>query len=596
MVTHRKSSNRINPDRLQNVIQLSIHSVKNRTSHNQPLRQSLPEHKSKTISARHWYDTSKSTHSDMQARKISKRHSQHRKRRHRSHGDHVLQQMNNDKPGIDTQVVEFHDFSSPVHTAGPKAESPQPVTSHSGKLAETSLVPQDKTSTKILRQLRPLLPRLQARVRRQLPHLLPRRQARVSYFNVHDVVCTLLCVGSTSTTSSSTTSTSTSSTSTTTSFTTSTSSSKSFPRFDSRTVFCLAMRLCLHCFVGSTSDTSSTTSSTSTSSASTTATTTSSTTSSTSFPITWNSTAETIAGIAAGTAGVTANELYYPYGMALDSANSLYVADYHNNRIQKWLSGATNGTTIAGQSSGVAGASSSALTMPVAIVLDSANNMYFTDRGNHRVMYWTNGASSGTTIAGTTGVSGSANNQFYMPSDLTRIASTNTLYIADTFNNRIMRYLSGASSGTVVAGGNGAGNANTQLNLPFSFAFDSSSNSFIIANYNAHSVVRWVLGASSWTLIAGVVGSAGSTSTSFNAPLSVVLDSMNNMFIADTNNDRIQFFLAGQSNGTTIAGITGLPGTAHTQLNVPYWAIIDNQYNLYVADTFNDRVQKFHYY
>ncbi|CAF3380898.1 unnamed protein product [Rotaria socialis] len=449
--------------------------------------------------------------------------------------------MNNDKPGIDTQVVEFHDFSSPVHTAGPKAESPQPVTSHSGKLAETSLVPQDKTSTKILRQLRPLLPRLQARVRRQLPHLLPRRQARVSYFNVHDVVCTLLCVGSTSTTSSSTTS-------------------------------------------------------TSTSSASTTATTTSSTTSSTSFPITWNSTAETIAGIAAGTAGVTANELYYPYGMALDSANSLYVADYHNNRIQKWLSGATNGTTIAGQSSGVAGASSSALTMPVAIVLDSANNMYFTDRGNHRVMYWTNGASSGTTIAGTTGVSGSANNQFYMPSDLTRIASTNTLYIADTFNNRIMRYLSGASSGTVVAGGNGAGNANTQLNLPFSFAFDSSSNSFIIANYNAHSVVRWVLGASSWTLIAGVVGSAGSTSTSFNAPLSVVLDSMNNMFIADTNNDRIQFFLAGQSNGTTIAGITGLPGTAHTQLNVPYWAIIDNQYNLYVADTFNDRVQKFHYY
>ncbi|CAF4515425.1 unnamed protein product [Rotaria socialis] len=556
MVTHRKSSNRINPDRLQNVIQLSIHSVNNRTSHNQPLRQSLPEHKSKTISARHWYDTSKSTHSDMQASKISKRHSQHRKRRHRSHGDHVLQQMNNDKPGIDTQVVEFHDFSSPVHTAGPKAESPQPVTSHSGKLAETSLVPQDKTSTKILRQLRPLLPRLQARVRRQLPHLLPRRQARVLHQQHHRLLRLQALV---------------------------LHQPLRRPQrlqvvVQHQTLHRLLrlqalvqhqLRQRLHRLQPVVS---------------------------TSFPITWNSTAETIAGIAAGTAGVTANELYYPYGMALDSANSLYVADYHNNRIQKWLSGATNGTTIAGQSSGVAGASSTALTMPVAIVLDSANNMYFTDRGNHRVMYWTNGASSGTTIAGTTGVSGSANNQFYMPSDLTRIASTNTLYIADTFNNRIMRYLSGASSGTVVAGGNGAGNANTQLNLPFSFAFDSSSNSFIIANYNAHSVVRWVLGASSWTLIAGVVGSAGSTSTSFNAPLSVVLDSMNNMFIADTNNDRIQFFLAGQSNGTTIAGITGLPGTAHTQLNVPYWAIIDNQYNLYVADTFNDRVQKFHYY
>ncbi|CAM4908089.1 unnamed protein product [Rotaria socialis] len=553
MVTHRKSSNRINPDRLQNVIQLSIHSVKNRTSHNQPLRQSLPEHKSKTISARHWYDTSKSTHSDMQARKISKRHSQHRKRRHRSHGDHVLQQMNNDKPGIDTQVVEFHDFSSPVHTAGPKAESPQPVTSHSGKLAETSLVPQDKTSTKTIEMSHSSNSFDQ---QRKALVTTPKQKNRKFKFCRRLTGSSLaLCI--------------------------------SFTLMGILLAATLTAALVMNFAFSQPSITSS---------ASTTATTTSSTTSSTSFPITWNSTAETIAGIAAGTAGVTANELYYPYGMALDSANSLYVADYHNNRIQKWLSGATNGTTIAGQSSGVAGASSSALTMPVAIVLDSANNMYFTDRGNHRVMYWTNGASSGTTIAGTTGVSGSANNQFYMPSDLTRIASTNTLYIADTFNNRIMRYLSGASSGTVVAGGNGAGNANTQLNLPFSFAFDSSSNSFIIANYNAHSVVRWVLGASSWTLIAGVVGSAGSTSTSFNAPLSVVLDSMNNMFIADTNNDRIQFFLAGQSNGTTIAGITGLPGTAHTQLNVPYWAIIDNQYNLYVADTFNDRVQKFHYY
>lgn len=138
-------------------------------------------------------------------------------------------------------------------------------------------------------------------------------------------------------------------------------------------------------------------------SASTTTSSTSSTSSSTALTITWNSTATTIAGVASGTAGTAANQLYYPYGLALDSSNALYVADYRNNRIQKWASGATSGITVAGQSSGTAGSSSTALSMPVAIALDSAGNMYFTDRGNHRVMYWANGASSGTTVAGTTG-------------------------------------------------------------------------------------------------------------------------------------------------------------------------------------------------
>jgi sugar lactone lactonase YvrE len=93
----------------------------------------------------------------------------------------------------------------------------------------------------------------------------------------------------------------------------------------------------------------------------------------------------------------------YPYNLALDSSNALYITDYNNNRIQKWTVGASNGITVAGQANGASGASSTALSTPVGIVLDSNNNMYFTDRGNHRVMYWVNGASNGSVIAGITG-------------------------------------------------------------------------------------------------------------------------------------------------------------------------------------------------
>jgi hypothetical protein len=160
-----------------------------------------------------------------------------------------------------------------------------------------------------------------------------------------------------------------------------------------------------------------------------------------------------------------------------------------------------------------------------------------------------------------------------------------------------MQYLSNASSGTVVAGNNGAGISNTQLNYPYGLTFDSPSKSFLIANYGSHNIVRWVLGASSWTLVAGSIsGLNGSTSTLLNQPLSVTLDPMGNMYIADSGNHRIQFFLAGHSNGTTIAGITGSPGTSPSHLCYPYWAILDNRMNLYVSDTANNRVQMFSQY
>jgi phosphoribosyl-AMP cyclohydrolase len=111
----------------------------------------------------------------------------------------------------------------------------------------------------------------------------------------------------------------------------------------------------------------------------------------------------TLAGSAVGSSGVTASLLSIAYSLTLDSSNALYITDYANNRIQKWVSGASSGTTVAGQASGTAGASSTTLNFPVGIALDSSNNMYFSDRNNHRVMYWANGASSGSVIAGITG-------------------------------------------------------------------------------------------------------------------------------------------------------------------------------------------------
>jgi sugar lactone lactonase YvrE len=178
-----------------------------------------------------------------------------------------------------------------------------------------------------------------------------------------------------------------------------------------------------------------------------------------------------------------------------------------------------------------------------------------------------------------------------------RDPSSGKLYISDTGNNRVMAYLSGASSGTVVAGGNAAGNNNTQLNNPIGLWFDSPSNSLFIANYYTNNIVQWTLGGSTRTLIAGSInGTNGTSSGLLYYPVGISLDPMGNIYVADSYNHRIQLFLAGQTAGITIAGITNSPGNNSTLLNAPFWVALDNQLNLYVADTNNHRIQMFQRY
>jgi sugar lactone lactonase YvrE len=191
---------------------------------------------------------------------------------------------------------------------------------------------------------------------------------------------------------------------------------------------------------------------------------------------------------------------------------------------------------------------------------------------------------------------GSAYNQLHTPQFITRDINTNTLYIADYVNNRVMSYASGASNGsngTLVIGGQGAGINTTQLDSPVGVYFDSVSNNLYICNYGGHHIVRWTFGASSWTLVAGTPGVSGSSSTLLSYPNGITLDPMGNLYVADTGNQRIQLFLAGQNVATTIVGINGSSGASSVQLNSPFSVRLNSQLNLYVSDLSNNRIQKF---
>lgn len=111
-----------------------------------------------------------------------------------------------------------------------------------------------------------------------------------------------------------------------------------------------------------------------------------------------------------------------------------------------------------------------------------------------------------------------------------------------------------------------------------------------ISNQESHSIVEWIKDDSTGhRIVAGMPGSPGSDSTRLNNPKGIILDHDQNLYVADSENDRIQRFCLYSTKGITIAG----EGARGTQLNEPSDIAFDTALNLYVVDTSNSRIERF---
>ncbi len=275
-------------------------------------------------------------------------------------------------------------------------------------------------------------------------------------------------------------------------------------------------------------------------------------------------------------------------------------------------------STIAGSStssgySGDNGAATSAkLNYPSGVSLDSTGNMYIADRYNHRIRKVTVSTSIITTIAGSsTGSSLSGDGGMATSAALNYpfsvlIDSSSNLYIVDSDNN-VIRFVSDSSdsiktySGTFSAGDNGKATA-ALTRAPYGLYV---YNDDVYFTELVGSRVRKLASASGIiTTVAGngyndyAPGTYAATSTSLDAPTCVILDDSGNMFICDTYNDRVRMVEAGTGNivvyvGNGNSAFNGDNNLAtSTSINAPYGLALDSSNNLYVSDYGNSRVRK----
>ncbi|CAF3964398.1 unnamed protein product, partial [Adineta steineri] len=261
--------------------------------------------------------------------------------------------------------------------------------------------------------------------------------------------------------------------------------------------------------------------------------------------------------------------------------------------------------------------STTAGTLPVGMFINTNNSVYVADQANGRIQVWLNGS---TTLTGN--YSGGLSVPYSV-----FVTDNSDVYVDNGRTNyRVDKW-----------GWNSTSSVPTMYTCGqcYSLFVDINNMLYCVMGAN-HQVVSKSLDThvNVWSIVAGT-GSAGSTSVTLNTPWGIFVDNNLNLYVADTNNNRIQKFASGQLNGTTIAtgtivlfgptsvifdadgymfitdcfnqrligsgangfrciaACSGSAGSSSSQLFYPHTISFDSYGNIFVVDQENNRVQKF---
>ena len=251
-----------------------------------------------------------------------------------------------------------------------------------------------------------------------------------------------------------------------------------------------------------------------------------------------------------GRYGMADGQFVWPMAIALDSHENIYVSDENLNRItvmdkdgqflNKW---------------GEPGSDAGQLRGPSGIAVDSDNNVYVVDSMNHRVQKFTG---DGQCLGGW-GTEGSGPGQFSKPWGICLDREGN-VYVADWKNDRVQKF---SADGQFAAEFGGTSDGVGALNRPTGVAVDSDGDVYV-ADWGNHQVKIY---EPDGKFICSLVGDAETPSPwvqdyinanpdvakarrrtnmevewRFNRPISVKLDAENRLYVAEAVRHRIQVY------------------------------------------------------
>jgi sugar lactone lactonase YvrE len=272
-----------------------------------------------------------------------------------------------------------------------------------------------------------------------------------------------------------------------------------------------------------------------------------------------------------GSHGRDNGQFITPAGIALDSAGNIWVADFNNNRIQKFSGSGSYlqqfGNNGRGQTD-----------HPAGVAIDSSGNVWVADTLKCRIVQFDSSGSYLWQI----GTYGREIGQLINPHALAVDLSGN-VWVADSGNNRIVKY---NKTGQVVAivGGLELGSDNGQFYSPQGIAMDHSGNVWVADTGNN----RLQKFDSSGTYLTKI-GTLGSGDGQFHSPQGLTIDSSGNIWVVDSSNNRIQKF----DNDGNYIGKFGTSGSEDGQLSYPGAVALDSSGIVWVSDRNNNRIEAF---
>jgi YVTN family beta-propeller protein len=258
------------------------------------------------------------------------------------------------------------------------------------------------------------------------------------------------------------------------------------------------------------------------------------------------------------------------------------------------------GTATCGYNGDNIPATTAQLNLPHGVATDSSGNVYIGDSANHRIRKVDTSGTittfAGTGHRGFScngGLATSAN--VGNPRGLT--ISNNVLYIGNSgaevcsvnlTTNNISLY-----AGSVLGyDGDGHSLLASKFSAPTSVIFDPSGNPIFDDNLNGR--VRKATGGIVQTIAGGFINDgAAATSAAFTFAEALAIDKSGNLYIADANGNRIRKVSGGKISTVAGNGISGYSGDGHlgndpnTELNDPQGVTVDSLGNVFIADTFN---------